>query len=268
MSAGRSQRVIISCVTYEVYKVVSPIKYYNASRVYLIQYPPGKDFSEKPLLSDFNDKVISILKDAGADPIIRTGDIYDYASMLKIMVQIVKKEIADHGKKIDIRVNISAGTHEFAAAAAICASLFQNVDMFTVKAKDTINTEKYREAISCNGELTGLVHSVYDPLRYAVYLSDPPESNHMLCLAVLYNLISNNMPHGNKVMIEHLKEKGLWTYVPARNAGRDMPQKESMYYQRHYLTKWEMKGWIERDEQGKIKITESGKAVLDAFSPQ
>lgn len=64
-----------------------------------------------------------------------------------------------------------------------------------------------------------------------------------------------------------MKKRGIWLYAAAENNDRtDIRQKETMYYQRHFIKIWEENGWITRGGQrGIFEITPAGRNNLDTF---
>ncbi len=74
-----------------------------------------------------------------------------------------------------IFVNISAGTNEFAAAATM---IHPNVTIFTQgELESNLTKDVVRRAYYRDGEPTGLVTRVSEPVAIDVYQVDPPDKS-------------------------------------------------------------------------------------------
>jgi hypothetical protein len=94
----------------------------------------------------------------------------------------------------------------------------------------------------------------------------PPE-NLVLALREFHAREQEGKTLTARCVIQQLKDRKLWTYKPSPNEKQTEPkQKETMYYQRHYLEYWISHGWIEKPNgSSKYKLTENGLVVIRTF---
>ena len=113
MASGKKDRIVISCVTFDVAKVVSPIVHYEASRVHLIHYVKSDD-----IYQEFYDEVCARISEEipRCEIVEHNAEVFDFAKMMNVVSRIMEDEIERAEIRPDIYVNVSAGTSEYSAA--------------------------------------------------------------------------------------------------------------------------------------------------------
>jgi len=275
MSNGRSGKkkiVVISCITFETAKIVSPIEYYNADKAYLIHY--GKD----NIYDEFYKRVVDMINDLDHNTEIIDCDdkkVYDFSEMLRKILTIIEKESADD---TEIFINISAGTSEFSSAAVVASMMKRGVIAFTVSTTEyMVSGEKVREVFFENGLPVGMTKTVNTPTMLPQYSIEMPPKHLISGLKILSDRIDSKKSIKAKDMIKALDEKGLWYYEneiaitsndgeESRHRRQDPSRTKAVYYNRNFVKKWTDKGWIAKNElTRKHNITESGRLVLNTF---
>jgi len=276
MSSGRKERIVISCVTFETAKITDPIAFYQATRVHLIWYTKNPGSEKGKIYTDFYERVCEIIKEQSPFDVHIEGHskdaVYDFTNMLRVVLSLIQKERKDFPQS-DIYVNISAGSPEYTAAAAIASMMVPGTIPFSVSTEEyTINDNKrLKEIYYENGKPVGLTKKARDPFVVPYYPIAIPKEHLVRALRVLDNRKKGKLSITNTKMIEALKEKGLWTYPEETDIGRakrktDKSRSETVYYQRAYIDKWKEEGWIERNElTKKYEVTEEGRRILDTF---
>ena len=262
MSSGRKERVLISCVSFEVAKIVDPAVYYEATKVHLIHY--GKE----PVYQEFYDEVVKHLgKELPKAEIIEHGDdpIFNFEKMMNLVLRIIRKEQKDSNNTADIYVNISAGPSEYSAASLIASMMMKNVMPFNVSSERyQVPLDKIREVYYDKGRPVGMTKSTKEPNLFSTYAIQKPDEKLVLGLGLLNDQMVSRKKTSAPVMIPLLAEKGLMEYTTAE--GSDKPdQKSTMNYQRNYVDRWLSNGWVEKLSKREMMITDEGRAILDVF---
>lgn len=76
-----------------------------------------------------------------------------------------------------------------------------------------------------------------------------PDENTLRGLRVYADLTRTGRTPTAYTTISELKKKGVWQYVAEDDSNRtDRRQKETMYYQRHFIKAWMDSGWVSRGQ--------------------
>lgn len=156
---GKIKKVMIACVTFETVKVTDPVREYGCSDVHII-HQVNEGVSDDNVFLAFYNRVVELLKEDNPDVVIHEHNekVSYFSRMLSTVLSIIEKEKKENGEDCFIYVNISAGTPEYSAAAAIGAMMFDNTIPFSVySSRFTISTdEELRKAYFKDGKPIGL----------------------------------------------------------------------------------------------------------------
>jgi hypothetical protein len=285
MASGRKNRVVISCVTFETAKIIEPIKHYQATHVHLIWYTKDPGSESGKVYKKFYDHVYNECKSLPlVDKIEGHNErVSDFTTMLSVVLDIIQRERKEDAL-CDIYVNISAGSSEYAAAAAIASMMASQKESsatgtttpFSVATKEyTVPVEMIPEIYFDKDDKEvpiGLTKEVHDPVRMPCYHIEMPERHLVTALRIFYNRKKSKQPVTNTKMIAELeKNEEIWfhgeTYIGKRDEDSDKEKRsKTVYYQRNFIDKWKDKGWIQKDElTKKYTVTEQGEMILRTF---
>lgn len=277
--SGRRESVVISCVTFETYKVANPIRFYRADRVYLIHYTDltkakGKEYKL------FFDRVCELVRENSASygkdvEIIEVNrPVYNYKLMLSIIFDIIYSEKRARGER-DIYVNVTAGSPEFTAAATLASMMWDGVVPFSVGAKgftivagQDVKHAYYEDDGRGGYRPVGLALDTYDPRVIPVYRVARPDETLVRGLRIFKTQIEeagrtgSTRAAGSGTMVRKLKEAGLWKGPGSPGGGSRT--KEAVAYQRQFLDKWIGLGWVEGRGRD-YRLTESGDIIAEVF---
>lgn len=262
MASGKKDRIVISCVTFDVAKVVSPILHYEASKAHLIHYAKTDD----NIYKEFYDEVCScISKEIPRCEIIEHNEeVYDFAKMMNVVSRIIENEYGDAEIKPDIYVNVSAGTSEYSAASLMASMMHDGVMPFNVSTERyTVPPDRIRDIYFNEGRPVGLSLSVREPTLISTFTMKKPDQNQVRGLGVLKRRLANKEPISATAIIPELSELGLIRC--AYTSSRKPDQNTLMNYQRNFVDKWIHNGWAERTSKRMMRITPDGEAVLRMF---
>jgi len=262
-----NRTVIIACVAYDVLKITEPARFYSASKVHILHQPVDSEDDRELLYPDFINEVGHRLEDYGMEVVMHPVAIADYLEVLREVNHIIQCE-EDSNNNDDLMINISAGTNEYVAAAAIASVLNEGVKMFASKTCTyKVPVEGYRKSYYEDGRPVGIVASVHDPRMIPVFKARLLDEDSIRCLREMDKMHTEGKSTSSKKVIAHLKDIGMWSYVPVCSSKRDnLDQKELMFFQRHYIEKWIDNGWMVKDDlSGKNAITERGRNVVNTF---
>ncbi|MCL2890978.1 MAG: DUF6293 family protein [Methanomassiliicoccaceae archaeon] len=275
MGSGRRNRVVISCVTFETVKITDPILHYQATHVHLIRYAKDPSSEDGRMYREFYDRVCELITERSPFKVEiyeHNEKVSDFAVMLRTVLAIIhdeKKRSADS----DIYVNVSAGTSEYAAAAAIASMMVPGTIPFSVSTERyTVRGENVRKAYYKGGKPVGLTEEAKEPRVMPSYSIDIPDKHLVLALRLLHERNRNKMTVTGSKMIAALKEKDLWLRGEMiiddsdRTRKTDEQRSEAVYYQRDFVDKWLKYGWVRKNELSKrYEVTEDGEKILDTF---
>ncbi len=300
MSAHKNEKVMIACVTDEVTMVTQPLKYYNIERVHLISFvKPVKDQKNKPMVyrtkfyEDVRDTVMSNIEKMGIELVPHTEmRTYNFEEMMQTVYSIITDE---QNKGAIVYVNLSSGTKEFSAAAAIASMMHRDVNIFTVGGKaEALTMTKYEtmmESIKHDGEIVGKFYDYHDPYEVTSFSLTPPPMRLLRALKVFSDIDMSK--RSNTAVIEELVRQGLWkspgegkdrfegTSIAIKLASNGkritdpqykiLQRKEAVQYQRNFIDKWKEYGWIYKDPDTtgtKYDLTTDGMMNLKVFCPE
>ncbi len=261
MSSGRKERILISCVSFEVAKIVDPAVYYEATRIHLIHYGKGpyEEFFKEVDRRIREELPRTEIVDHDKDP------IFDFEKMMNLVLTIIRKEQTETKNNADIYVNISAGPSEYCAASLIASMMMKGVMPFNVSTKDyQVPPERMKDVFYDNGRPVGMTKTTREPNLFSTYEIQKPDEKLVLGLGILDRQMKNKDPTSAPVMIPLLAEKGLIEYTKAPGSNKP-DQKSTMKYQRNYIDVWLEKGWVEKVSKREMRITDEGHTILDVF---
>ena len=222
--------VVVSCITFETVKVVSPIVHLRADRVYLLHYSEAEERGGKDVYSAFYEEVVDQLKTLMQldDESIKEVNVkvFRFKEVLTALLEILQRE-RDQGNIV--YVNVSAGSMEYAAAATLASMMVAGVK----------------------------------PVAVGVEM---PPADLVQALRILRTKLESKLITSYPNMIKALKETKAWTYE-GLNVDEKITQAEKMFYSRHYIESWLNRGWVEKEKgkRGKMKLTIAGENVCDIF---
>jgi len=257
--SGKKTTTVISCTTFETIKVSDPIVYYEADRAHII-YMSKEGDERKGFFEGLVDDIVNQVRSKrDVEIITHNAVVYRYSDMLRLVNSIIKSEREEFGRFVDIYVNISSGSSEYAAAAMCACMMDPHAIPFTVRVKEhNVPVEKYRELIG-EGAPFGDAKSVYTPRMVETFSIQPPQEELVKYLAFIASL--EDKAYTNTSVMKLMEKAGLWKYNDdgkGKNSG-------SMQFRRTVLEPLEENGWIEKPTKNRWDITVSGKAILDIF---
>ena len=292
-------KVMIACVVGEVTLITEPALKNNIDRIHLIHYI--KHDSEKDertqYYRSFYEETEKTLKGNKIEVVEHCdSETYIFRSMMTQIYKILIEEV--DSKRSSVYVNLSGGTPEYAAAAAICSMMFRNVEIFTVsKGYDgrTVDYSQLLENAKKDGKLVGSCSCIGNTYPVEKFPIDRPDEN-LLKAFRIYSVISDSeVKNSNTTVIRNLIRRNIWlarapleegAAVKGTSVEFELPEKknacprrheleyvsrqrrEAVQYYRVYVSSWESKGWIEKIRgTKKYRITEEGRTVLDVFCP-
>ncbi|MCQ2085223.1 MAG: DUF6293 family protein [archaeon] len=274
--------VVISCVSFETAMNVEPAVSYGADEVHLFHYVRDPTTDSGKIYDEFYSEVCSQLKDKL--PKVRIIEhnkdpIYDFQLMFRDILGIindVRNRNPDHdpdddcyvGPDAEILINASAGTSEFSAAAIIASMMSKGVNSFTVGTREyTVKNEDIRNLYYKAGRPVGLTEHTHSPRIIPNFDIEMPDENLIRALRSYYKRSQDGKMLSASCIIQQLKDEGIWMYQAAAGERKtNMKQKETMYYQRHYLEVWIANGWIEKPQgYSKYKLTDNGLVAINTF---
>jgi hypothetical protein len=261
MTSGRKERVVISCVTFDVAKIVSPILYYEASRAHLIHY------AKTDVYKDFYDEVCKRIGESmpKCEIVEHEAEVFDFSRMMNIVSGIMEKEMSTEGTCPDIYVNVSAGTSEYSAASLMASMMHDGVMPFNVPTeKYTVSTDMIKEIYYSEGRPAGLSLTVKEPKLISTFSMEMPDRGQVIGLGIIKRRLEKKEPISAAAVIPELDDLGLikCTNTPGTNKPN---QNTLMNYQRNFVDKWIANGWAERISKRGMRITPDGEAVLKMF---
>ena len=260
--SGKKTTTVISCTTFETVKVSDPIIYYEADRAHII-YMSRKDSDRygfyEDLVKDIKEQVLS---KRDVEIFTHNATVHRYSDMLRTVNDIIREEKSKFGRFVDIYVNISSGSSEYAAAAMTACMMNPEAIPFTVRVKEhNIPLERFRELID-EGSPFGEAKSVYTPKMVETFNIEPPQEEHVRYLAFFASL--GGRPYTNVTIIRMMDEADVWRYNPKEET--KSKQSASNAFRRNVLEPLTEKGWLTNGRsKNRWDITPSGRAILDIF---
>lgn len=272
LPSGRKKRIMIACVTFETSKVVEPVLYYEINKVHIIHYVKDPTSEGGKIYGSFCDRVVELL--ATESPLKvevekHNERVSDFSTMLRTVLSIIQTEMREESG-CEIYVNVSAGSPEYAAAAAIASMMVPGTIPFSVGTKEyTVSNEMIRDVYFIDGQPVGLTKTTYDPRTLPSYNIDMPDEALVRGLRILDKRNESRLSVTSGKMVSALKDAGVW-YRDTEPKGPDQKsnqrQTEAVYYQRDFITKWLRSGWVEKDDRhGKYVLTDEGRNIISTF---
>ena len=261
---------VIACVTFETVMVSSPAAEYKADEVHLFHYV-RKESAKANVYSEFYAEAAAQVKAKLPNAnIIEHADspVYDFRLMLRDILSCIE-DIRSRYAECEILINVSSGTAEFIAAGVISAMMSEGkasaftvrTNEFTVAGEDAIRQFYYKE-----GKPVGLSASVGEPSALPYFKIERPDENLVRGLRLYSELRETVRSTPASVVIAEMKKRKIWLYAPTDADKTDMKQKETMYYQRHFVNTWANLGWIERPgRKERFFLTPVGKNIVETF---
>ncbi|MCL2786137.1 MAG: DUF6293 family protein [Methanomassiliicoccaceae archaeon] len=264
MSSGRRERVVLSCVTFETYKVVDPIVHYAATKVHLIHFTDRSNERNR-IYDEFYEQVCRMIKKnlPKAEIIEHEAMVFDFTTMLRTVLNILGSE-----NEADVFVNISAGTSEYTAAAVIASMMIPGTVPFSVSTKEySIPDGDLRKIYYKNDVPLGLTAVTREPKALPHYRIDVPDEYLVRGLRVLDRKNAEEGSVSGTAVIDALKAHGIWYRKDKpKETVAEGKRYEAVCYQRDFVDKWKDNGWIDKDRKTKkYFVTDAGRIVLDTF---
>lgn len=293
--SGKVDLVMVACVAKEVTMIVQPAIFYRVSRIHILNFVLRKNRDEAEvkrarIYEDVRDEVVSRLREEGMEVVIHdTSPTYMFSEMMREVFGILKEEKA---RKSTVFVNISGGTSEYAAAAAIASNMFDNTQLFSVGVKNSVESaDELRASITRSGRIVGTTEDVWDPFSIEGFKIEPPDPDLLEALSVFSAVPIERRT--NTRVVRELIERGIWkgldehssrerrvegTSLEVYDEAKRRPTDSDLYhrrknsenvrYQKMFVDKWKAKGWIEQDSRygsRKYDLTEEGRMLLRIF---
>lgn len=293
-------KVMVACVVGEVTLITEPAIENNVDRIHLIHYiKPGDKREERArFYQRFYDATAEELAKAGIEVIEHSdAETYNFRRMMSKVYEILVEEAGQ--KKSLVHVNLSGGTNEYAAAAAICSMMYKDVVVFTVgKGYDgrTTDYDQLMKNAMKDGKLVGSCSTIGGTYLVDKYPIDRPDDN-LLKAFKIYSVISqSDHRNSNTVVIRNLVLQNVWmakgpmaegAAIKGTSVELEVPERgyacpqarmadyisrqrgEAVQYYRVYISQWESRGWIAKNPgTKKYSITDEGLTVLEVFCPE
>lgn len=254
---------MISCVTFETTKVTNPIKFYECTKAHIIHYT--KPTAGASVFEEFYNRVCEIIKEENGgkvEVIEHIRHVSDFSTMLSTILHIIEEEQA-HGE-CDIFINISAGSHEYSAAAAIGAMMSDNVRPFSINTKEyTVEPKMIREIYYEDEKPVGLTKTTLEPRSMPKYTINKPPKHLVIGLRILDELNREKKPSKSGNIMEKLKEKEQWYRDKPKS---NIEQTEAVQFHRDFTSKWLELGWVRKDDLRKrMVLTDKGQTIIETF---
>ena len=264
---GKRTRTIIACTTMETVRVSEPAIFYEADRLHIVYM--AVDGSNK---KDYYESVVNEIEKAVNEKrdvkVIRhNSTVYKFSIMLRLINDIIKQEKEEFGEFVDIYVNISSGTSEFAAAAMCACMMNRGCIPFSVAVKDhTILFDKFLEMASHEGHPVGDALTVHNPRMIETFNFEPPDEELIRYLLFFDSL--GGRPYTKSNLIRLAETNDVWVYSPTKtkNPGRNAATQQ---FNREVMFPLIDKGWLRNGpSKNRWIVTPSGRAILDIFTDE
>ena len=262
-STGKKTTAIISCTTLETVRVADPIVFYEADRAHII-YMSNPEREDSKFYDGLLDTISHMVKEKRDVEIIpHNATVYRYNAMLKEVNDIIAKERETYGSYVEIYVNISSGTPEYAAAAMCACMMNPGTIPFTVRVKEhVIPFDKYVKMASVDGRFVGDAKEVYEPRMIETFNIKPPDEELVKYLA-FFSLIEGES-HTPASIIKLLETTDTWKYVSDKK--EHTKNAVTVAYNRNVRDPLVNKGWlVNGSSKNRWLITPAGRAILDIF---
>ena len=262
--SGKKVTTVISCTTLETVRVSDPILFYEADRAHII-YMDSEKSEKKGFYSSLVEEIERRVKEKrDVEFFLHNEKVYKYNLMLKLINDIIRSEKAEFGDFVDIYVNISSGSSEYAAAAMCVSMMNQGVIPFTVWVKEhTVPLDRFREMITVDGRPVGIAKEVHEPKMIETFSIEPPDEDLVRYLSFFAQI--ERKPYTVNSIMKMMEENDLWKYTPTKTKN---PAKQSakQQFNRSVLDRLKEKGWLRMGRSKNYwEVTPAGKSILDVF---
>ena len=264
---GKRTRTVIACTTMETVRISEPALFYEADRLHIVYM--AVDGSDK---KDYYESVVNEIEKAvnkkrDVKVIRHNSTVYKFSIMLRLINDIIKQEKEEFGEFVDIYVNISSGTSEFAAAAMCACMMNRGCIPFSVAVKDhTILFDKFLEMASHEGHPVGDALTVHNPRMIETFNFEPPDEELIRYLLFFDSL--GGRPYTKSNLIRLAETNDVWAYSPTKtkNPGRNAATQQ---FNREVMFPLIDKGWLRNgSSKNRWIVTPSGRAILDIFTDE
>ncbi len=259
MPSGRRYSVVIFSL--------SPIKELYLSALY--HYDPDEIFIFKPSggdpVSQSSLEIFDSLSDDALCPNKQEIEIdsTDFKGILGRIIDVKRHLLEKYGDYLDLYINISSGTHEFAAAATFASMLPRNCTAFRVELDaDAFDKDRITEIVN------GAGFNAEPPESITTVHNRDPDEDIIGYLNVIRDLREQSRYPKARQIIEALKEQGQWTHSPDRKSGSGrtpLEKKEEMYLKRHYEIPALESGWLERTSHDELVLSDKGAVMISVY---
>jgi hypothetical protein len=254
MPTERDLRVVIFCLNLEVAKTVEPVKHYQPDKVYMFYLIRSK------IYRDFQKEVERVLAMDKMRPIAVEAEVWDFAPVLKNLVEIIK---AERGKDNKVFVDLH-GPGAWSAAAMVACMMEGGTPYFAKTTEHAIDERKvYYDR---KGRPRGTVSAVAEPERIETFKTPEPDAEDVRGLKVWLELLSRTTTGKlrDSDVVTKFAEVGLMDDI--HEAGETkVSQSATMMYRRGFLEKWIANGWVRQKGRGRYELTDYGKVVVEVF---
>lgn len=249
------KNVHIARVSFEIDRVVMPLKEIGVGKIYLI----SKTNEQKVYIdyaNEIKERIKSFIK---PEQIIQKyWDIHNFNGIMSELCALIKKE---KSQKNNVFINISSGGKLFASAATIACMMYDATPYYVVPEEYKIHGKEFyhKETVKPLGLTTGM-KDIIDIPKYTI---TPPPKEFIQVLAILRNVSMKQ-----KDIIKELNKRGVMQEVYDLKKKNKISKNAYMEFRRNYLQPLLDKGLIKKEGQSrkqKITITEEGLNTLNIF---
>ncbi len=263
MSSGRRESIMMFCASPFSRVYLAPIEHYGPDAVHVF-------------ISDRDDPMSSVEREAYesskgeilcADIVEHRMNTSDYNSVLGEIIETVTGLRRRYGDDLDIFINISSGTPEFAAAGMFASMLPLSVTSFRTDVSSSKTTEELTRIVR---DLDGSL-DVSEPEKVTGLKNDRPEDEMIEFLTIVNDLLRNTRYVKYRSIIERLKDADAWSYDPGRKIGygrTSLEEREERYLKRHYISIALENGWLEKPSPNVMRLTDSGRAYISVYGAE
>lgn len=249
----RDMRVVICCVTFEVAKVVEPIRHYRADRVHLVHWGDREPYS------DFIGEVEGRIRGMGAELLKKDLNIMEFSSVLREVRSIIMKERMEGNH---VYVNIGAGPQVFSSAAMIACMMEGGIPFNAATKSFTVESALFYS----DGKPVGIAKEVHPPREIPVFKVEAPDPALIRGLAIWEKITDMTKSHQTREVMREFQKGCLLDDIFEDDRQRTVSQGALMKYRRNFLEKWESNGWVKKDRRGSYSLTEQGQMMLRIFT--
>lgn len=261
MSSGKRISVLVFCISPVKELYLGPVEHYEPDLIYAL-VDPGDGNTEK-FQRDQYDSLKKEFKCRDINDL--SVDTRDYNEVLATLVDLKKSLNSQFGDRLDLFMNISSGTNEYAAAAMFASMLPEPSTAFRVDVSDS--RLSYETISGISGTLSDSL-DFSEPEKYPVHTQQNPDEEMAAFLSIMKALLTVSRSPRRSDVIDQLKAAGFWSYDPQRktNSGRsDLDDKENMYLKRHYIDPAVKNGWLECPCRNVFRLTELGRSYISIY---